>query len=82
MTQLVEALQSLGLQGEIAPSGRWVKLQGDLCLVYVVQAVSGAAYYTWCEDPRERAVEFYQDPFAAIQAGLKRASARTPDVAV
>ena len=74
MTQLVEALQQLGLQGEISLSGRWVKLDGEVCGVYVVEAVSGTRFYTWCDDPQERAVELYHEPEEAIKAGLRRAS--------
>ena len=77
MTQLVEALQQLGLEGEISLSGRWVKLEGELCQVYVVEAVSGTRFYTWCDDPEERAVELYHEPEDAIKAGLRRASKAT-----
>ena len=51
MTRLVEALLSSGIDGEIALGGRWVKLQGVRCAVYVVEAAWGAGYYTWCGDP-------------------------------
>ncbi len=76
MTRLVEALRSLGLDGEIALSGRWVKLQGERSVVYVVEAAWGAGYYTWCDDREERAVQFYADPAEAVQAGLRRAARR------
>ena len=75
MTRLVEALRSMGLDGEITLGGRWVKLQGERCSVYVVEAAWGAGYYTWCDVPEERAVQYYADPAAAIQAGLRRARA-------
>jgi hypothetical protein len=72
-------MQSLGLEGEIALAGRWVTIQGEQTLVYVVEAMWGNGYYTWCADPRARAVEFYYDPVEAIQAGLQRAAQlRTP----
>ncbi len=41
--------------------------------MYVAEEAWGAGYYTWCDDPAERAVEFYLDPTEAIQAGLQRA---------
>jgi hypothetical protein len=74
MTHLVEALHALGLEGEIALSDHWVKLQGERCAVYVAEASWGRGYYTWCDDPHARAVEFYHDPVAAIFAGLRRAA--------
>ena len=74
MTQLTDALQSLGLEGEIALADRWITIQGQQTLVYVVEATRGSGYYTWCADPRARTVEFYHDPAEAIQAGLRRAA--------
>jgi hypothetical protein len=76
MTRLVDALRELGLDGEIALEGRWVKLRGERRTVYVAQAPWGSGYYTWCDDPRERAVERYADPTEAIRAGLRRARKR------
>jgi hypothetical protein len=40
----------------------------------VVEAAWGTHYYTWCDDPAERAVQSFPDPVQAIQAGLRRAS--------
>ena len=74
MTPLVAALQTLGLVGEISLKGHWLVLQGDHCQVYVVKAGWGHAFYTWCEDPQERAVQFYDNPITAIQTGLRRAT--------
>ena len=74
MTRLVEALNALGLQGEIALSGRWIRLEGECCPVYVIEEAWGTGYYTWCDDPRARTVEFYRDPATAIQVGLRRAA--------
>jgi hypothetical protein len=74
MTQLVDALHTLGLQGEIALDGRWVMVQGERCAVYVTEIAWGGGCYTWCDDPRARTVEFYRDPLDAIQAGLRRAA--------
>ena len=74
MTGLVAALQALGLQGEIALAGRWVKLAGERYDVYVAEATSERGYYTWGQDPDARVVEFYRDPAEAIKAGLRRAA--------
>jgi len=73
MTQLIGALQALGLEGEIALAGRWVTLQGECCAVYVVESRHDG-YYTWCDDPHSRTLEFYSDPAKAIRAGLRRAA--------
>ncbi len=73
MTQLVEALDALHLEGELSHADRWVKLQGQRCWVYVA-AAKGGGYFTWCDDVQERAIVFYRDPIDAIQAGLRRAS--------
>ncbi|MBA2596144.1 MAG: hypothetical protein H0V00_05910 [Chloroflexia bacterium] len=73
VTLLVDALRTLGLDGEIALGGRWVTLRGECCAVYVAQAATGG-YFTWCDDPAERSVEAYRDPREAIVAGLRRAT--------
>lgn len=74
MTRLTEALRALGLDGEISLSGRWLKLRGERCSVYVAEVAWAAGYYTWCDDRGARAVEHYLDPTEAIRAGLKRAA--------
>ena len=74
MTRLTEALQTLGLEGEINLSGRWVRIQGGRFPVYVAEADWNGGYYSWCDDREERAVEFYLDPTEAIRAGLQRAA--------
>ena len=74
MTRLVAALQALGLKGEIALAGHWVKLAGDRYPVYVAETTSGRVYCTWGQDPGARVVEFYRDPVEAIEAGLQRAA--------
>ncbi|CAA9287537.1 MAG: hypothetical protein AVDCRST_MAG26-3851 [uncultured Chloroflexia bacterium] len=74
MTRLVAALQALGLEGEVALAGRWVKLRGERYAVYVAETTSGSGYYTWGEDPVARVVTFYRDPAEAIVAGLRRAT--------
>jgi len=73
MTPLLEALQALNLEGDLALSGRWVTLQGECSTVYVLAMPWGAPYYTWCDAPQARAVEVYWDAVEAIQAGLRRA---------
>jgi len=78
MTRLVEALRALGLPGEVALSGRWLTLDGARCRVYVAEAPRGHGFFTWCDDPAERAVEYHPDPTAAILAGLRRADRNRP----
>lgn len=75
VTGLIEALRVLGLEGEIEVSGRWVKLRGERCAVYVAQpAWPGGYYTTWCDDPEDQTVQYYLDPQEAIWAGLRRAA--------
>ena len=74
MTQLVDALHTLGLQGEIALDGRWLMGKGERGAVYVTEVAWGGGCYTWCDDPHDRDVEFYPDPLDAIRAGLRRAA--------
>ncbi len=80
MTQLVAALHTLGLDGEIALSGHWVKLHGERCSVYVAEPTRGSRYFTWCDGAGARDVEAYGDPVEAIQAGLRRAARRDPEL--
>lgn len=68
----MDALRTLGMDGEIALGGRWVTLRGERFPVYVIETTTGE-YFTWCDDPAERTVKAYSDPRAAILAGLKRA---------
>ncbi len=75
MTRLVEAVRALGLDAEIDLDGHWVRLHGERYLVYMVEAAQGS-YYTWCDGPGERAIQFYLDPAEAIYAGLGRATGR------
>ena len=74
MTELLAALHALNLDGEVDLAGRWVKLQGTRCAVYLVAAAWGKCYFTWCDDPQARVVEAYSDPIEAVQAGLQRAA--------
>ena len=78
MTELVDALRQLGLQGEVSFSGRWAKLEGEHCAIFVVEAARGG-YYTWCDDPAARAVQFHINPVEAIQAGVQRAAHQAGD---
>ena len=73
MTSLVEALQALGVQGEIMLSGRWVKIRGERCSVYIAEITWNELYCMWCDDPQARRAEFYADATEAIYAGLRRA---------
>ncbi len=74
MTHLVDTLQRLGLEPEASLDGRWVKFRGARCAVYIVEGAWGAGYYTWCDAPHARAVEFYRDADTAIHAGLRRSA--------
>lgn len=74
MTRLVKALRTLGLDGRIGRSGRWVTLNGERCRVYVVEAPGSRGYLSWCDDPAERTVEHDFDPITAILSGLRRAA--------
>lgn len=69
----------LGLDGEVALGGRWLTLQGERCRVFVAQTAVGEGFFTWCDDPEQRAVEGYADPRQAIEAGLLRARVQAPD---
>ena len=73
MTRLEDALLTQGLEGRFELSGRWATLRGERCAVFVVEAASGEGYYTWCDDPGARAVEFYPEPAQAIHEGMRRA---------
>lgn len=72
MTRLVEALQALGVEGEILLSGRWVKIRGERCSVYVAEIARNQQYCSWCDDPEAREARFYNDPTEAIEAGIQR----------
>jgi hypothetical protein len=74
MVHLTTVLKELGLEGEVSPLGRWVRLQGERGTVYVAHAAFGEGYYSWCDTPQERTAQPYLDPAEAIQAALQRAS--------
>ncbi len=75
MTRLVEALRGLALTGDVAAGGHWIEIQGEHCVVYVVETSGGAQFYTWCDNPVAREIEVYRDATQAITAGLRRAAA-------
>lgn len=84
MTRLVDALQLLGLTAVVELEGRWIRLAGDRGAVFITASAWGDSYYTWCDLPDERAVQRFNDPVEAIQAGLRRArghAARADDEA-
>jgi len=74
MTPLVQALLALNLYAEIDLCGRWVKLQGAQCAVYVAVAAWSDGYVTWSEEGEACVAERYRDPMEAIQVGLRRAA--------
>lgn len=70
------ALRALALDAEVALGGRWVKIQGESCAVFVVEISSREGYFVWCDAPAKRAVEVFPTPTDAIAAGLRRAACR------
>ncbi len=72
MTRLVEAMQELGVEGEVELSGQWASIRGERCIVYVVENERGE-WYSWCDIPEEQTVRRYLDPVEAIREGLERA---------
>ena len=72
--RLLDALQELQLDAEMAMDDRWVRIQGERCSVYVVEMARHRGFFTWCDDPDERAIEFHEDAFGAIRSGLRRAA--------
>ncbi len=72
MSRLVNALQSLELDATVELGGRWITLEGEGCRVYVVQGTADDGFYTWCDAPGVRSVEFFRDPVQAIVTGLQR----------
>ncbi len=77
VTPFADVLRRLGLNGALSHGGRWLTLSGDRVRVFVVESPRGG-YFTWCDDPDERAVIFLRDPRAAIEHGLGRAAERRP----
>jgi hypothetical protein len=73
MTHLVETIARLKLDGKVELGGRWVRLEGEHCPVYIVEDPFGASYFVWCGAPCDRTVKRYRDAREAINAGLERA---------
>ncbi|MEP7188848.1 MAG: hypothetical protein ABI901_06650 [Roseiflexaceae bacterium] len=74
MARLIDALDALGLNGEITLSGRWIKIQGERCVIYLVENAWGTSYFSWCDAPCDRTVHVYHDPVEAIEASMRRAA--------
>lgn len=70
---LVDTLNQMGLDAEVAMDGKWVQIQGERCSVYVVELSRRRGFFTWCDAPDERTVEYHSDPVDAITSGLRRA---------
>lgn len=70
---LVDAIRYLGIEAELLMDGKWARLDGERFTVYVVELSRHPGFFTWCDDPAERAVEYYPDPVDAILSGLRRA---------
>lgn len=75
MTELVEALNALGIRARVELGGRWATIAGERGRVYVMEAAWGSVFYAWCDIAEERAVIPYPSAREAIRAGLRRASA-------
>jgi len=76
---LVDTIDLLGLDADLAMEGRWVRIGGERCSVYVVELARGRGYFTWCDDPVERAVEFHEESLEANLSGLRRAARHRAD---
>lgn len=70
---LVDVLNDLDIDADIDLEGRWVRIRGANCAVYIAELPWDRGLYMWCDHPAERAVQFYRDPYDAIRSGLKRA---------
>jgi hypothetical protein len=79
VTCLGNLLRAMGLSFEESLSGRWVKIRGRECAVYIVEGSRPPSYLTWCArwDARESAR--YRTPEEAIAAGLRRAGGPAED---
>lgn len=74
MTDLVDVMRAMGLDGETSPSGRWIRLSGSRGPIYVMQAARGRGYVVWHESPPARRPEIYLDPEEAVRAALRLAT--------
>lgn len=73
LMRLIDALHHLDLDAEILMDGRWARLEGKCCCVSVVEMSRHYGFFTWCDNPAERSVEYYPDALDAILSGLRRA---------
>jgi len=74
---LVDTLNQMGLDAEVAMDGKWVRIQGERCSVYVVELSRRQGFFTWCDAPDERTVEYHREPVDAITSGLRRAERKS-----
>ncbi len=72
MARLVEAMEALGIEGEVEFPGRWVRPRGERCTVYIEETRLGE-YLTWCNGRCDQVVRRYLDATETILAGLWRA---------
>lgn len=70
---LIDALDRLGLHAEILMNGRWARIEGERCPIYVVEMSRHRGFFTWCDDADERSVEYYLNPLDAILSRMRRA---------
>ena len=74
--RLIDALDHLGLDAEILMNGKWARIEGERCPIHVVEMSRHRGFFTWCDDPAERSVEYYESPLDAILSGLRRAQGK------
>jgi hypothetical protein len=71
--RLFQAVEQIGVEGQLSASGRWLSLPGSFCEAIVVE-VSDSHFLAWCDHPEERLVKLFRDPLEAISDGLQRSS--------
>jgi hypothetical protein len=64
----------MGLAWEDGPAGTWLTLRRGNDSVHLIENAGGTRFYTWCDNPAERTVQAFPNPYDAIRAGLKRCS--------
>ncbi len=74
MTQLVNAMHALSLDGEIDDEGRWIRLLRERGVVHILTTADDDAYYVWFDAPDEQVVAHHDDPGVAILEGLRRSA--------
>jgi hypothetical protein len=80
--RLVDALDELELDAELVMEGRWARIRGERCPVYVIEMSRHRGFFTWCDDPDERSLEYHADPLEAVRSGLRRAELKSAADAV